>query len=125
VGARNVKTAYANWGHLPHGPFRLLSYMSLIALDADTEPKFWGGREALAIALGRLHTFAGSGLTEEEREHARETGFLAVKRALRTLKAAGAITPLNVPGPGHQAIYRLNLTAPVVVAGPTSMGEDQ
>jgi hypothetical protein len=122
MGAGNVKSVYANWAHLPHGPFRLLAYMSLIALDADLEPRFWGGRESLAVAYGRLERMASRARVSEEQTRERDAAYLAVKRALRVLKNAGAITLLNVPGPGHQGEYRLHLDGPTRVSGPPEEG---
>lgn len=113
MGARNVKSVYANWAHLPHGPFRLLTYMSLTAMDADLEPKYWGGRDSLAVAYGRLERVADREVATVEQARQRDAAYLAVKRGLRVLRHAGAITLLNVAGPGHQSIYRLNLDGPV------------
>ena len=53
MGAGNVGLVYARWGHLPHAPFRVLAYMALRTLDDGDPPRFWGGRESLAVALGR------------------------------------------------------------------------
>lgn len=119
MGAKNVKTVYANWAHLRDGPFRLLVFMANTALDSDVEPRYWGGREALAIALGRFRRIAG-GRTPEEEARERDAAYLAVKRALRQLKNSGAITTLNVAGPGTRSDYRLNLDGPPETNGPRS-----
>ena len=52
MGASHVSACYAQWSHLPDRPFRLLTYMALIAKDATPEPTFWGGRDAMCLALG-------------------------------------------------------------------------
>jgi hypothetical protein len=118
MGASNVKSVYANWAHLSHGPFRLLAYMALTSLDADPVPRFWGGRESLAVAYGRLERMTSRASVSEEHAREREAAYVAVKRALRALKDAGAITLLNVPGPGHQGEYRLHLDGPAHASAP-------
>lgn len=108
MGAGNAKKAYAYWGDLPDGPLRLLVFMSLTALDADDPPTFHRGREALAVGLGRA---VADRQTDDPAEVAdRRRAFKAVDRMICALKDAGAITQLRPAGPGHAAVYALNLT---------------
>lgn len=96
VGASNVKAVYGWWGHLPDQPFRLLAYMALVAKDDDSAPRFWAGRESLAIGLGRVAPHD-------------ETDFRAVNRALHKLRRAGAIELDQHSGPGRRANYLIHL----------------
>lgn len=97
MGARNVGLAYAKWGHLEDQPFRMLVFMALSSKDRDERPLFWGGREALAVGLGRLGS-ARDPTTER-----------VVRRNVEALKQAGAITLVQRPHRGRNAGYRLNL----------------
>jgi hypothetical protein len=96
VGATNVKAVYAWWSHLADQPFRLLAYMALTAKDDDSPPRFWGGRESLAIGIGRTppHT---------------ETDFRAVGRAMGKLRSAGAVELEQHSSPGRRANYVIRL----------------
>lgn len=112
MGASNVAAAFTRWRpQLRDGPMCLLAYMALTARDADSPPRFWGGRESLVLALGRRLPPVVP--TDHPDHYAntleREAAFTAVKRALKALRLAGAITLLNTPGPGERANYRLNL----------------
>lgn len=82
---------------LKDGPFRLLAYMALVARDDD--PRYWGGRDALAMALG-MHP--------DEKE--REPWYQKVKRHIRTLKTAGCIDVARAQAPGRNAEYLLTLS---------------
>lgn len=52
MGAGNVSRVYKEWSCLEHRPFRALAYMALVSMDRDDPPKYWGGRDDLAVALG-------------------------------------------------------------------------
>lgn len=78
MGAGNVKAVYALWRDVPDPAFRLLVFMALTAKDEDDPPQFWGGRETLALGIGRNPPFT-------------ESDFRAVDRAMGKLRAAGAI----------------------------------
>lgn len=108
MGAGNAKKAYAYWGDLPDGPLRLLVFMSLTAMDADDPPTFHRGREALAVGMGRTVADRQTGDPAEVAE--RRRAFKAVDRMICALKDAGAITQLRPAGPGHTAVYALNLS---------------
>jgi hypothetical protein len=86
----------------------MLAYMAVTAHDAD-RPRFWGGREALALSMGRP---VADKKTEDPEEQAhRRRAFKAVDRMLATLKDEGAITQMKPASPGHNAVYALNLDA--------------
>lgn len=95
LGAGNVAGAFDSWSHLPDRAFRALAYMALVSLDRDDPPRYWGGRGALAKALG---------LADDE------AGHRAVKRAVAQLVRAGAIKHDGPPAAGgRRAEYVLNV----------------
>jgi hypothetical protein len=119
VGASNVKAAYAQWGDLPHAPFRLLAYMALRSMDADSPPMFWGGREEQAYALGKAVPEG----RDEESKRVRQASFDAVKDAMKVLKARGAVAQTNTACAGQRASFALNLRAQKVGGSETPAGE--
>ncbi len=108
MGAGNVKAAYARWGHLDHGPMRVLVFMAVTALD-EPEPRFWGGREVLSCALGRI--VADASTTDPEQIAERRAAFKALDRMIAPLVKAGAIRVVSRACPGRNAVYALNLAA--------------
>lgn len=107
MGAANAKAVFALWGHLSHVPFRALLYMAVVAKDHD--PRYWGGWEALALAIGRGPAELGD---PERRTSARK----AVERVMAALAKAHAIERLNVAAPGRNAEYRI-ITGETVHSG--------
>ncbi len=111
MGASNVKAVYALWGDLDHAPHRLLAYMAVRALDVSTEGKparrFYGGREELAVALGRALPDPTPGDAEVRRE--RLAAFRAVDRAVAALVSAGAVRVVRHAHTGSTAEYALQL----------------
>ncbi len=101
MGASSVNLAYTYWSHLPDAAFRALVWMCIQSIDQDRPPRYFGGRAALARAIGR-EPAGGGHLTTADRQ--------AVTRALRTLRSAGVITPTNSPRPGQSAEYALHLS---------------
>lgn len=99
MGARNVGRAYAYWRCLPHAPFRLLVFMAYLSLDADEPPRFFGGTEAMAEAVGR-----DLPLTRTHR--------VAVSDLVGQLVRAGAISRHVQPAKGRRAEYVLHLDGP-------------
>ena len=97
MGAQLVSRVFTSWTHLPDRPFRLLAYMALIAKDTNTDPTYWGGRDALAQALGKDPGTAS----------ARQI----VKCAVAALVAAGAIERSYVGHAGRRSEYRMTLTS--------------
>ena len=94
MGARNVAAAFAMWGHLDHGPFRLLVGMALVALDTPTKEGrparvYFGGEQGMVDLYGR----EGS----------------AVYNALSALRKARAVEVMEKGRNGHRAVYKLNL----------------
>lgn len=95
MGAAHVSACYAQWSHLPDRPFRVLAYMALIAKDSTPEPTFWGGRDALCIALGI---------------EADPAGYRVIRRALAELIDAGALERKYVGHAGKRSEYRVHVT---------------
>jgi hypothetical protein len=104
MGAGNVAMAFQLYaGKVPATSMQVLLYMAVVSKDADPNPWFSKGREALAqVALGRPAPF--------DRADAR-----AVERAVEPLLAVGAIETdrrAAVRRDGSStARYRLNLDA--------------
>lgn len=109
MGAGNVKAVYHHWGELPHAPFRLLAFMGLTTLDdsKDGRParQFYGGREMLAVAMGRV--VPPEDLEDPDVTRERHAAFVAVDRALKVLSKAGAIKVLEKAGHYRPAKYEL------------------
>lgn len=115
MGAGNVALVYARWGHLPDRAFRLLGFMALISLDKDAQPMFWGGREALAGALGRqTPEEPAEGDMSPRAVQARKdrrADFEAVKSGMRTLVDNSVVEVSARARPGRNAQYLLRLDA--------------
>jgi DNA-binding transcriptional ArsR family regulator len=99
MGATNVSHVYAFWSHLPAPSKVLLTYMALVTRDDQDPPLFDGGRDVLALALGR--DLLGGEFTNADKN--------AVTRALAPLKASGVVTVAREPFPGRSARYALHL----------------
>lgn len=110
MGANNVAAVYGLWSarlREQHKAFRVLAYMALVSKDHDDPPRFFAGRDALVLALGRAPS------TKVERHAAHE----AVRAAVDELVKCGAIERVVLgvrddgkpvySRPGHQAEYRL------------------
>jgi hypothetical protein len=106
VGLYAAKNAVLVAARLKLGPTaaRLFFHMALECWDDAGNPggqpprRYFGAREASAIALGFLAPANGS-----------EAAFRAVKRATRELVDAGAIRRIRYGGNGHRAEFELNL----------------
>lgn len=103
VGAANIAKAYGLYaGRVPATSMQMLIYMALVSKDADDQPWFGMGHDALAqLALGR---------------EAGRAGVKAVERAIGPLFDEGAITTQRraaqrSTGP-NTVRYRLHLDAP-------------
>jgi len=92
MGAGLVKAAYAVGAvcSIDHAPMRVFVYMALVAVDSDPEPRYWGGYDDLAVAMGK------SG----------PAGHRAAGRALSALSTAGLIQSSGA-APGRNSRYRL------------------
>lgn len=114
MGASNVAAVYTSWAGLNHVPFRLLAYMALVTLDRDDPPRFWGGRDDLAHAIGRrvprepddTDTSEAAAAVRRQRKQAHE----AVRVALAELKAVGVVVQVKQARLGVRAEYTLHLT---------------
>jgi hypothetical protein len=105
MGAGNVKAVYGWWGHLPDRPFRLLAFMALTAKDDATPPTYWGGRESMAVGIGRDVPTGDDDAAAKER-HAT---FEAVRWTVNKLIKAGAVERTRAASPGRTAEYALIL----------------
>lgn len=112
MGAGNVKLVFARWADLPHGPFRVLVYMALRSMDDDKPPMFWGGREDLALAIGRI--VPDEDTSNAEVTAARNAAFKAARDATTLLTKCGAISEVKGAAPGRRRTFMLNLEARTV-----------
>lgn len=108
MGAGNVKLVFACWGELAHAPFRALAYMALVSKDDDRPPRYWAGREGLALALGRIVPPRNDRDPDATRE--RRAAFRAVDRAVAELTKAGAIETTEEARHYRNATYALHLS---------------
>lgn len=106
MGASNVKAVYAKWTHLDDLPFRVLTYMAVVSHDVAS-PRYWAGREPLALAAGRPVPDPVRGNADVAK--ARKAAFKAVDRVMDTLTAAGAIVQTGAAHSGRNGEYALNL----------------
>lgn len=88
-----------------HAARLVLVRMAVSAIDKDLEPRYWGGWEPLARALGRRPNIDGTWPSDAAELAAQR----AVDRAVATLTKSGLIKRLNTPRPGRQAEYLLQL----------------
>lgn len=99
MGASHIASAYTRWaGRVPPLSMVLLTYMALVAKDANSEPWYSQGHQALAeLALGRPAPLTTADLR-------------AVERAITPLLRAGAIVPnrrASVRRDGHSTVRYL------------------
>lgn len=102
-----MKLVFARWADLPHGPFRVLVYMALRSMDNDKPPTFWGGREDLALAIGRI--VPDEDTSNHEVTAARNAAFKAARDATTLLAKWGAISEMKGAAPGRRRTFMLNL----------------
>ena len=95
MGAQLTSRVFAYWTHLPDRPFRLLVHMSHLVKDTNEVPTYWGGRDAMAQALG---LDVGTASTHT-----------MVKRAIKKLIDEGAIRRTFDGHAGSRSEYRLTL----------------
>lgn len=105
MGAAHAKAVYGLWGHLPHAPHRLLVFMALTAKDGDDPPTFWGGRDTLAVALGRAVPLEQT----DAAQRVRNASYVAVRAAVQHLVEVGAIARDRRSSPGRTSRYVLNV----------------
>lgn len=106
MGHRNVAAVFDDWSHLPHQPFRLLTYMAHVSLDERGESgparRFFQGRDAMAAALG-FPVPEGAGDSDRARCYQR------VKAALKVLTMAGVVRQVQTGRNGSNSRYELVL----------------
>lgn len=103
MGAQLVSRVYTSWSHLPDRPFRLLCHMALIVKDSTKKPTYWGGRDAMAQALGM---------------EPGDAAYQSVKRAVRQIISAGAAEVALHGHAGKRTEYVLTLTGKGVTERP-------
>lgn len=97
MGASNVAMVFTYWAHLDHREVRALTYMANISMDADAPPVYFGGWEALAVALGA------------DPHGNPQSGRRTAVRVLGALSKAGAIVSSGQARTGVRAEYALAL----------------
>jgi hypothetical protein len=128
MGAANAQLAYIVWGkHLSDLEIRLLVFMALTALDKPTPEQparmYFGGREHLAIGLGRE-------VPGDDDPKGQKAITEAVRRVIKSLVKAGAIERTTHAREGRRQVYRLHLdrrpgaTSGVALVGHTECGPE-
>lgn len=97
MGASLAMSAFAHRKDLPDPAFRLLIHMALTCKDSDKDPKYWAGREGMALALG---------------VELNPAGVQRIKRALSQLMKAGAVERIELGRNGRRSEYKLCITPP-------------
>ncbi|MEU4578951.1 hypothetical protein [Nonomuraea sp. NPDC023979] len=109
MGAQLVAAVLANWTHVSDVEFRILVRMALTALDHPKGDRpaalYFGGHEALALALRRPFPTGD----DEASEKARQNILRDVRRAVTSLIKQGAIESVGGGRAGRRAEYRLLL----------------
>lgn len=99
MGARLAKRLYAEWSlHLSPVEMNAAVSMALTAQDADAPPRYYGGWEALARALGYWRAGAAPAVVKRK-----------TQRVVTALVRKGVITSSGTAGPRVRAEYALNL----------------
>lgn len=106
MGIRLVGAALsANWSHLSERARLVLAQMCYVAKDVSTAghapSTYWGGHQALIVSvLGKdPTTISDAELVAAEK---------MIKRAIRELKDAGAVTLESPASRGRHAVYRVH-----------------
>ena len=113
MGNQLVRVVSEEWGHLPAGPYKILSRMAAYALDSSNDPAkpaghYWKGWEDLAKALNRKlpdrHDNSPEAVTR------RNTVRDEVTRHANTLVRLGAVErAVDNPGKGTRQVWKLRL----------------
>lgn len=101
VGASNAVKVFA-WPDLTHRQKVALLFMAVISLDADMPPRYWGGWEMLARAIG---IDVGDGSDPRVMANAAEQ----VRRVIASLVTAGAVVSSSQARTNVRAEYALAL----------------
>lgn len=115
MGAGNVSRVFKEWSCLEHRPFRALAYMALVSMDRDDPPKYWGGRDDLAVALGYPMPEApaddNTGQSATEARAARARGHHAVDKVTQSLVKQGAVLRIRQGSFRSHAVFALLFSA--------------
>jgi len=114
VGAQNVAKVFTYWTHLGHRDTRALVYMANVSLDADQPPLYFGGWEALAVAMG----------LSPDRDDPNESARKQIVKALKVLTDAGVVVSTGAARRGVRAEYALALD-PTIAWRCTGLRRDQ
>lgn len=112
MGGELVRLAYTTSFQLDEWQTPLLSneravlvFMCSTAMDGDSPPRYWAGREALArYALGRVVPS-----DSDENKNARRSIFESVRQAVEGLVAKGVIARVGSAYPGRSQEYTITL----------------
>lgn len=113
MGASNVSKAFTHWAHLDDRSFRILCRMALVSMDNGEPPKYWAGRDDLALALGKTVP-----AKPEESDHSPEAETLrrirastyeVVRKAVAKLAKEGVISSSGDARFRNRAEYSLHL----------------
>lgn len=97
MGAGNVVLTYTHWATLDAVPFRVLAFMAVISLDKAHPPVYWGGRDPLVRAMGRVA------------EPYTSTDYRALARVVQKLVDEGALSVDKPAHRGSNAVYSLHI----------------
>lgn len=113
MGAALAKAAYAavERAGVDHAPARMYVFMALTARDADSQPTFYGGRDALVSALGSKPS---------------ANGYRAAERVMSALRTHGLVSTERPGAPGRNARYRLldGSGSPLSITRRSASGDD-
>lgn len=112
MGIGNVQSALIEYPNISDFAMRALVQMAAMALDRDTPPKYYGGWEATARALGRRIPDLRDDLPPDQYNEVlrlRSNAQRAVGRAVKELVACGAVIRTNRAKVGQRSVYDLNL----------------
>lgn len=107
MGANYAEAVYEQWGHLPSAHIRLMVRMALVAPDRKAHPRYWGGWEVLAYAMG--YDLRWQTDESPEAQRLRSNAKRNVLRILQYLADSGAIARVASGRPGRRAVYELNI----------------
>lgn len=126
MGKSSISRVYEDWIHLDHQPFRVLVYLALRSLDAETPPVYYAGWEEIARAanlpwdpdepyVDHLEESERKAVLERRRR-ARKKYKNRVGELLRTLEDAGAVLRSGDAKQGTAQVMALTLEPTVSYA---------
>ncbi|MCT1815498.1 hypothetical protein M3C33_009720 [Micrococcus luteus] len=126
MGKSSISRVYEDWIHLDHQPFRVLVYLALRSLDAETPPVYYAGWEEIARAanlpwdpdepyVDHLEESERKAVLERRRR-ARKKYKNRVGELLRTLEDAGAVLRSGDAKQGTAQVVALTLEPTVSYA---------